>query len=814
MKVSSLAGIAICTMGVSSRSAIAQLLSNTKVVKVGVRGGEYGSGGGRRAMGEDILDRELQMSTSSTKAIAAEPKLYFTRVATFPVCKLIEQNCNTTTTTNAEIVAVTDDGMIAVFTDSQDKHVGLVDISDPRSPQGRGRFSFPGKPTGVALKANYALVCVETGTAPATPAGYLAVLDISTPAQPDLKRTMDFGGQPDSIFVSPDKKYAVAVIENRRIENGIYPQAITIPGFIAIVDISAENPEDWVQKPNVALTKLPGLRFEDDPEPEFASISDDNIAVVTLQENNAIVFINITNGKVIQSFHAGSVNLENVDLTDDKEILQNEAQDLRRREPDGVAWIGTRYIMTANEGDLDGGTRGFTIFDRENGNVMYESNASAEHLITSFGHYNDKRSKSKGVEFESVVHASDLSLAFVMSERSSVILIYDVSDPSKPKFHQVLPSGVAPEGGYYVKSKKVLVVAGEEDNRGGGVRSSLAFYTYGSNKPSYPTIQSELKNYESDVYFPWGAISGLSAPYRGRKFLYAVDDSIFKKSKIFTIDVSKSPPKITNAMYIKDTANVLANFNTADTISTGFNSTKLVLLINSDKTVNLDPEGIVAVQDGYWIAHEGGGNSPNVNSLNFLIKVNMTGVIVNVVSLPNDVNMKQKSNGFEGVTKDGNYLIVAFQREWLNETLGRVRLGLYNLVSNSWKFVCYPLDPPESQYAGGWVGLSEITGIGGGKFLLVERDNRAGPDAAIKRIYTISLGPLDKVVDGINGTCVKKTLYRDILPDVSTAIGGLALEKVEGMALLNGRVWINTDNDGTDGTSGETQLINLGQLVH
>ena len=56
-------------------------------------------------------------------------------------------------------------------------------------------------------------------------------------------------------------------------------------------------------------------------------------------------------------------------------------------------------------------------------------------------------------------------------------------------------------------------------------------------------------------------------------------------------------------------------------------------------------------------------------------------------------------------------------------------------------------------------------------------------------------------------------MYRDILPDVSTAIGGLALEKVEGMALLNSRVWINTDNDGTDGTSGETQLINLGQLV-
>jgi len=48
---------------------------------------------------------------------------------------------------------------------------------------------------------------------------------------------------------------------------------------------------------------------------------------------------------------------------------------------------------------------------------------------------------------------------------------------------------------------------------------------------------------------------------------------------------------------------------------------------------------------------------------------------------------------------------------------------------------------------------------------------------------------------------------------MSTAIGGLALEKVKGMALLDGNVWINTDNDGTDGTSGESRLINLGKLV-
>jgi len=200
---------------------------------------------------------------------------------------------------------------------------------------------------------------------------------------------------------------------------------------------------------------------------------------------------------------------------------------------------------------------------------------------------------------------------------------------------------------------------------------------------------------------PWGALSGLSAPFSGRAaVLYAVDDSVFKKSKIFTINVATTPHKITKFMYIKDTDGVLARFNTTDTrgVTIGFTSADLALLINTDNTVNLDQEGIVAVEDGFWIAHEGAGNNPNVTSLNFLIKVNMTGDIKDVVSLPNGVNEKQTSNGFEGVTKEGDYLIAAFQREWTGDIAGRVRLGLYKLSDKSWKFVYYPLDSPESQF--------------------------------------------------------------------------------------------------------------------
>jgi hypothetical protein len=200
---------------------------------------------------------------------------------------------------------------------------------------------------------------------------------------------------------------------------------------------------------------------------------------------------------------------------------------------------------------------------------------------------------------------------------------------------------------------------------------------------------------------PWGALSGLSAPHSGtKKILFSVDDSVFIKSKIFTIDTTENPPKITKSMYIKDTDNVLANFNTTDTAASPitFTASDLALLINSDKTVNLDQEGIVAVADGFWIAHEGAGASPNVASLNLLIKVSTTGIIKEVVSLPNGVNGIQTSNGFEGVTKEGDYLIVAFQREWGGEA--RVRLGIFNLIDRTWKFVYYLLDSPQSQFTG------------------------------------------------------------------------------------------------------------------
>lgn len=234
------------------------------------------------------------------------------------------------------VVAVTEDGKTAVFTDSAQLAIGFVNVTNPSAPEGIKQFKFAvsGNPTGVALKGKYALVCIDTGTAVA-PSGYLSVVNMEDPKSPTEVLTKDFGGQPDSIFVSPDKNYAAAIIENRRDGSA----SLAPPGFVVIYDISADDPVNWVMKWNVTLTGLPGLRFDNDPEPEYASFNVDNILVVTLQENNAVVIINATDGKVLQSHHAGAVNLKNVDLAADKMVTQTFNQNLRRREPDGVVSI-------------------------------------------------------------------------------------------------------------------------------------------------------------------------------------------------------------------------------------------------------------------------------------------------------------------------------------------------------------------------------------------------------------------------------------------------------------------------------------------
>ena len=85
--------------------------------------------------------------------------------------------------------------------------------------------------------------------------------------------------------------------------------------------------------------------------------------------------------------------------------------------------------------------------------------------------------------------------------------------------------------------------------------------------------------------------------------------------------------------------------------------------------------------------------------------------------------------------------------------------------------------------------------------------NQGGPDAAIKRLYSFNVTGL------VDGDTVTKVLVDDLMDDLMDT-GGLVAEKIEGSAVTaSGDVYIINDNDGVDDNSGETQLINLGDIL-
>ncbi|HMN96135.1 MAG TPA: esterase-like activity of phytase family protein [Phycisphaerales bacterium] len=250
--------------------------------------------------------------------------------------------------------------------------------------------------------------------------------------------------------------------------------------------------------------------------------------------------------------------------------------------------------------------------------------------------------------------------------------------------------------------------------------------------------------------------------------------------------------------------------------------------MNANGTVNIDGEGIaLALDGGFWIAHEGGGNlidgASNPASFpflspNLLVKVTADGTIVEVVSLPIELTRNQLRFGFEGVAsvvEDGaEILYVAFQRAWpaAGDPADLARIGRYDTVRGDWTFAYYPLDAATSPN-GGWVGVSEVTALGGGRFATVERDDQALSDARVKTVQEYAIeGIRFEPLEAATLPIVRKLLRRDLIA-AGDFDAGVVLEKIESLAVLpSGRALVITDNGGIGNTSGETRMMDLGVL--
>jgi hypothetical protein len=398
----------------------------------------------------------------------------FRLVASFPVFLNTDANRETT----AETVAASDDGNLLIYTDGVTGNIGFVDISDPEDPLPAGVVAVRGEPTSVAVAGEYALAVVNTSRDFVRTSGLLGVIALESRR---IVRSIELGGQPDNVAVSPDGRFAAIAIENERDEeagDGRPPQYP--PGFVVIVDL-AGPPDAWTTR-RVDLVGVPEL-YPQDPEPEYIDINRANVAAVTLQENNHIVLIDLADGRIVGHFSAGTVDLKQIDLVEDGVVELKGAAFNIPREPDGVAWTSPHAFVTADEGDLDGGGRGFTIFS-ETGRPLFEAGNSIEHLVTRHGRYPEDRAEDRGNEPEGVEVGAygeggrDRYL-FVGSERSNAVMVYRLTagagEPS-PRVVQVLPAGVGPEGLLAIPQRGLFVVASEVDVPDAGIRSTISIY--------------------------------------------------------------------------------------------------------------------------------------------------------------------------------------------------------------------------------------------------------------------------------------------------------------------------------------------------
>ncbi|KAH8052283.1 hypothetical protein JL721_10922 [Aureococcus anophagefferens] len=546
-----------------------------------------------------------------------------------------------------------------------------------------------------------------------------------------------------------DTAYIAVAIENERDEDlgdGNPPQFPA--GHVEIFTAKTANSELGVRLCDAAMTGLAGCDFPEDPEPEFVSVSPGNKAVVTMQENNCVAVVDLPTGAV--DFSTASLAAVTA-------------------EPDGVVWIkGGAYFATANEGDMNGGSRSWSVFDGATGALVYDSGNFLEHLAASLGHDPEHRSENKGVEPENIAYGEfpdgaggTRDFVFVNLERSSLVVVYDVTAFPTITYVQTLPAAMGPEGTVAVPAAGIVVTASEEEARDDKFRGALNVYELGTGgAPSFPTLVSQLPA-DGSAPIPFAALSSLTA--EAGDLVLAVEDSAYGKSRVFEIDVGVAPAVVVG--------------------------------------VRRGPRGYGTVGDA----------GRPVRSLNFLFVLGLSGpdyVIDKVIALPDAQNARQLRFGFEGVAVLDNKIVVAFQRAWGADEFPQ--MGVYDYAVGGdagWSFVFYPVDEPSSQY-GGWVGVGDIEAARSrlaapSATSRPDRDNQGGMDAAVKRVYKANVFhyDADRVLykhlvssDMAKQGCWERHIVTRIVSYLNTRDRGLFLDVGANVGAFTATVAAN-DND-------------------
>ena len=222
-------------------------------------------------------------------------------------------------------------------------------------------------PTSVATNGSFVAVSISNGT---TADGVVVLMDMDG----NNASSFTVGNLPDMVAFSPDNTKVLTANEGQ--PNGDY--SIDPEGSISVIDITSgfgnikqanvtninfnafDSEVDNLKSDNVRIFGANNATVSKDVEPEFITFSNDATkAWVSLQENNAIAEIDLTNNTIKTIWGLGlqdhSLVENTIDASDKTDFVFNANWNVKGMYmPDAIASYevnGTTYIVTANEGD-------------------------------------------------------------------------------------------------------------------------------------------------------------------------------------------------------------------------------------------------------------------------------------------------------------------------------------------------------------------------------------------------------------------------------------------------------------------------------
>ncbi|RFZ91811.1 alkaline phosphatase [Mucilaginibacter conchicola] len=272
--------------------------------------------------------------------------------------------------------------------------------------------------------------------------------------------------EPEYITVSSDSKTAwVTLQENNAIAKvDIASKTITEIFPLGFKDYSVDGNEIDVSDEDGAV----GVAAK---WPVKGVYMPDAIAVL---EKNGLPYLFTANEGDAREYDAFSEvkRIKNIKL--DATKFPNAA-DLQKNAQLGRLNITTTLGDTDGDGDFDElysfGARSFSVWNGMTGAQVFDSKNELDKKALSINVYDDGRSDDKSVEPEGIAvgKIGNKDVAFVGMERADAVAVYDVTDPTKPTFLQILKCGDAPEGVMIIAAKNsptkksLLVVSSEND---------------------------------------------------------------------------------------------------------------------------------------------------------------------------------------------------------------------------------------------------------------------------------------------------------------------------------------------------------------